>query len=155
MADYVPRITAHPQTAEVDDGGRVTLTVTATNLTALNYQWQFNGTNLAGATGPRLDLTQIGEATQGEYRVIVSSVAGSVASEAACVSLKVAIPPAPEGMVWIPPGTFTMGSPVGEADRVSDEEPQHVVKLTKGFYMSRYEVTQARYELVKIGRAHV
>jgi formylglycine-generating enzyme required for sulfatase activity len=48
------------------------------------------------------------------------------------------------GMVWIPAGSFTMGSPANEAGRDSDETP-HQVTLT-GFYMGEYPVTQAKYE---------
>ena len=47
-------------------------------------------------------------------------------------------------MVWIPPGTFVMGSPASEAQRSSDEA-QHTVTLTKGFYMGKYAVTQGEY----------
>jgi uncharacterized repeat protein (TIGR02543 family) len=50
-------------------------------------------------------------------------------------------------MVWIQPGTFTMGSPESEPNRDSDET-QHEVTLTKGFYMGKYPVTQAQYEVV-------
>ncbi len=51
----------------------------------------------------------------------------------------------PSGMIWIPPGTFTMGSPDTELDRDSTEGPQTVVTITKGFWMSKYETTQAEY----------
>ena len=51
---------------------------------------------------------------------------------------------APPRMVWIPPGTFVMGSPASEAQRGSDET-QHTVTLTKGFYMGKYAVTQGEY----------
>jgi len=44
-------------------------------------------------------------------------------------------------LVWIPAGTFTMGSPTDEPGRDSDET-QHTVTLTNGFYMSKYEVTE-------------
>jgi formylglycine-generating enzyme required for sulfatase activity len=54
------------------------------------------------------------------------------------------IPPPSPGMVWIPPGTFVMGSPASEAERNSDEV-QHTVTLTKGFYMGKYAVTQGQY----------
>lgn len=47
----------------------------------------------------------------------------------------------PEGFVYIPPGTFMMGSPTDEPGRHSNET-QHQVTLTQGFYMSRYEVTE-------------
>ena len=49
------------------------------------------------------------------------------------------------GMVWIKPGTFIMGSRADEPGRVSDERPQTVVTLTKGFWMGVHEVTQAEY----------
>ena len=43
---------------------------------------------------------------------------------------------------WIPPGQFTMGSPETETDRSSEEGPPTVVRLTRGFYMSKRLVTQ-------------
>lgn len=52
----------------------------------------------------------------------------------------------PAGMVFIKGGTFTMGSPVKEASRDSDEA-QHQVTVSS-FYMSATEVTQADYEAV-------
>ncbi len=51
---------------------------------------------------------------------------------------------APE-LVWIPPGTFTMGSSANEQDRLAQEGPQTVVTLTKGFYMGKFLVTQGEY----------
>jgi formylglycine-generating enzyme required for sulfatase activity len=55
---------------------------------------------------------------------------------------------APAGMVWIPPGAFTMGSPLTEQDRSSDEGPQTRVTISSGFWMGKYEVTQAQYQSV-------
>ena len=51
-------------------------------------------------------------------------------------------PPPPDGFVYIAPGTFTMGSPEDEPERILNEGPQHQVTLTRGFYMSKYEVTE-------------
>jgi formylglycine-generating enzyme required for sulfatase activity len=51
-------------------------------------------------------------------------------------------------MLWVPSGTFTMGSPTTEAGRQSDREDEHNVSLTKGFYLGKYEVTQAQYMAV-------
>ena len=48
-------------------------------------------------------------------------------------------------MVYIPPGTFMMGSPSNEPKRDSDER-QHKVTLTKGFYMGATEVTQGQWK---------
>ena len=47
----------------------------------------------------------------------------------------------------IPAGTFTMGSPVSELGRNSDET-QHQVTLTQSFYMQTTEVTQAQWTSV-------
>ncbi len=50
-------------------------------------------------------------------------------------------------MVYIKPGTFIMGSPSEEPER-DDDETQHMVTLTQGFYMGVTEVTQAQWEKV-------
>jgi formylglycine-generating enzyme required for sulfatase activity len=51
-------------------------------------------------------------------------------------------------LVWIPPGSFDMGSPDTEAGRYSDEGPVHRVTLTKGYWMGKYEVTQEQWQQV-------
>jgi formylglycine-generating enzyme required for sulfatase activity len=50
-------------------------------------------------------------------------------------------------MVYVPGGTFMMGSPENEEGRSSDEGPQHEVTI-EPFYMSIYPVTQAQWEAV-------
>ena len=50
-------------------------------------------------------------------------------------------------MIWIKPGTFTMGSPEDELGRF-DDEVQHQVTLTRGYWLGKYEVTQAQYKAV-------
>jgi formylglycine-generating enzyme required for sulfatase activity len=49
--------------------------------------------------------------------------------------------------VYIKPGSFMMGSPSGESGRDNDEK-QHRVTLTKGFYMQTTEVTQGQWKAV-------
>jgi formylglycine-generating enzyme required for sulfatase activity len=49
--------------------------------------------------------------------------------------------------VWIKPGNFVMGSPKEEKLR-EDNETQHKVTLTKGFYMGVYTVTQEQWQEV-------
>ena len=46
--------------------------------------------------------------------------------------------------VLIPAGTFQMGSNDGD----SDEKPVHTVRLSRPFYLGKYEVTQAQWEAV-------
>ena len=50
-------------------------------------------------------------------------------------------------MCRIPAGTFAMGSPTNEFGRF-DNETQHMVVLTKGFFICIFEVTQRQWELV-------
>ncbi|MFP4058141.1 MAG: formylglycine-generating enzyme family protein [Candidatus Brocadiia bacterium] len=50
-------------------------------------------------------------------------------------------------LVLIPPGEFMMGSPEDEELR-RDEEHQHRVRITKPFWMGKYEVTQEQWETV-------
>ena len=50
-------------------------------------------------------------------------------------------PPAPAGMVYIPPGEFIMGSNI----RRHDESPEHVISLS-AYFIDRYEVTNAEYK---------
>jgi formylglycine-generating enzyme required for sulfatase activity len=60
--------------------------------------------------------------------------------------------PRPAGFVWIPPGTFLMGSPTNEPGRApvlgGPSEVQHTVTLTRGFWMCDHEVTQSEYQSV-------
>ena len=48
--------------------------------------------------------------------------------------------------VWIPAGSFRMGSMATEAD--TDEQPVREVRISSGFWMGKYEVTQAQWERV-------
>src|SRR6267143_999634 len=51
----------------------------------------------------------------------------------------------PTNMVFIPPGTFRMGSPSNEVDRLGNEGPQTAVTISSGFWMGKYLVTQGDY----------
>jgi formylglycine-generating enzyme required for sulfatase activity len=51
-------------------------------------------------------------------------------------------------LVWIPPGTFIMGSSEDEKDRRSNEGPETQVTISRGFWMAKYETTLAQYRLL-------
>jgi len=52
-------------------------------------------------------------------------------------------------LVYIKPGTFTMGGESKTDGRFECvEQPLHEVTITKGFYLGKYEVTQAQYEAI-------
>ncbi len=50
-------------------------------------------------------------------------------------------------LVFIPAGEFEMGSPLEELKR-DDDEAQHRIKITKPFYMGKFEVTQLQYRII-------
>jgi len=56
--------------------------------------------------------------------------------------------PHPRLLVWIKPGTFMMGSPSTEPQRMDTEAPGTRVTITQGFWMSKYETTQEEYQAV-------
>ena len=49
-------------------------------------------------------------------------------------------------LVWVPPGEFVMGSPNEESGRDRDEGPPIRVVIPRGFWIAKYEVTQAEYQ---------
>ncbi len=54
-------------------------------------------------------------------------------------------PECPE-MVMVPSGTFIMGSPEDEVDRLDYENPQHAVTFSKPFAVGRFAVTFAEWD---------
>jgi len=54
----------------------------------------------------------------------------------------------PTNMVFIPPNTFTLGSPTNEVGHQTDESPQTLVTLSHGYWMAKFLVTQREYVAV-------
>ncbi|WOO40968.1 SUMF1/EgtB/PvdO family nonheme iron enzyme [Rubellicoccus peritrichatus] len=48
----------------------------------------------------------------------------------------------------VPAGSFTMGSPLQEPSRLPEEGPQTQVEISKPFWISTHEITQAQYKAV-------
>jgi hypothetical protein len=92
-----PVITTPPASLAVTPGATATLTVAVTGSEPLTFRWQKNGTDLAdggvvsGAQTRTLTLTGVGPADEGNYRVVVSNAAASVASEGAALILAAGI----------------------------------------------------------------
>ena len=51
-------------------------------------------------------------------------------------------------LAWIPPGTFTLGSPETEPGRKADESPPTRVTLSRGFWLGRTPVTIGQWKKV-------
>ncbi len=52
----------------------------------------------------------------------------------------------PDSMVYVTPGTFLMGAPTNDPNRLYYELSQFRVILTRGFWINRFEVTQSEYQ---------
>lgn len=84
-------ITAQPQSLYANLGSNVTFSVTATASSAITYQWQFNGQNLAGANASSLSITNVQAYQTGTYSVAVTGDATTLNSVNA--QLTVVTPP--------------------------------------------------------------
>src|SRR5207247_2535781 len=71
----------------VSPGATATFAVTASGAPPLQFQWRFNGTNIAGGTNALLLVTNALLANAGSYDVIVSNAAGSTNSVAAILTV--------------------------------------------------------------------
>ena len=87
--NVAPVITGQPTNLTVCAGSAAGFCVTATG-SPLNYQWQFNGTNISGATGSCYTLTNVQPSQAGIYSVVVSNSCGWVTSSNAVLTVNVA-----------------------------------------------------------------
>lgn len=94
-----PVFSVQPADQTVLVGASVTFSASASE--AQSYQWQKNGVNIAGATGPSYSIASVATTDFGNYTVIATNVAGSATSRVAALS--VSTPP-----VVIPPGAGTV-----------------------------------------------
>lgn len=82
-----PSITSQPESQAVTNGHGTSFTVTANGLPSLAYQWQFNGTNLLGATNPTLTLPNVFPSSGGDYTVAITNAYGSITSNPALLTV--------------------------------------------------------------------
>lgn len=105
-----PQIATQPASLSLRAGQSAVFSVTATGTAPLIYRWFFNTTNLlAGANGSSLTLPNVQITNAGTYTVLVSNLAGIVASAPA--TLAVQSPPVivqqPVSRAVLPGGTAT------------------------------------------------
>jgi Concanavalin A-like lectin/glucanases superfamily/Immunoglobulin domain len=82
-----PAIIVQPASQKVTTGLNATFTVTAVGTPTLHYQWSYNGTNITGAIGSSLTLTNVQIGSGGNYSVTVTNAFGSVTSSNAILTV--------------------------------------------------------------------
>jgi hypothetical protein len=107
-----PFIVTQPVGQTTVAGGMAFLSVTAGGTPPLSYQWMFNGSPLANATGSALNFTGTAPNQAGTYFVVISNQFGSVtSSNANLVVNSTACLPIPSGLVsWWRAETNTLDS---------------------------------------------
>ena len=82
-----PVITAQPTNLLVLLGTNAAFGVSVTGTPPFGYQWQFNGTNLPGATSAIYAIPSVGTNDAGNYSVAVNNAAGSATSAIAALTV--------------------------------------------------------------------
>src|SRR5208283_2204089 len=77
---FYPSILGLPQNQLAALGGNTTVSAVVTGTSPLAYQWQFDGTNLAGATNAALSLPAVAYAAAGSYNLVVTNNYGAATS---------------------------------------------------------------------------
>jgi formylglycine-generating enzyme required for sulfatase activity len=144
-----PEITLVPEAPGLIFGGQTVTLHSRAEGKYLTYQWYKNGQPIAGATGDRYVIEDVnGTLHDGNYSLVVSNDFGTVATPATTIDVNSTptthtVPSANNlEMIFCPPGTFLMA-----------DIPGYEVTLTNGFYLGKYEVTQAQYEAVMTGNS--
>lgn len=82
-----PVIDQQPQSQTAVIGSSVTFSVAATGNPVPSYQWQFEGTDISGETGPGLTIDDVQTGDAGDYRCVVTNTAGEAISENATLTV--------------------------------------------------------------------
>ena len=83
----IPLITQQPTNTFCLTSGTAGFSVIVASVGGLQYQWQFDGTNVAGMTTSSYTITNANSSNVGTYDVVLSSTYGSVTSSAVTFAL--------------------------------------------------------------------
>lgn len=87
FARLVPQIEGQPTNQVAVVGSSATLSVAATGVPPLSYQWKKDGVVILGATNASYGILSTTQASAGRYSVVVSNQNGSVTSSEATLAL--------------------------------------------------------------------
>lgn len=119
-----PRFLSAPSSVTVATGSTVTLYAPATGSPAPTYQWMFGKVAVAGATGPRLVISNATAAQAGSYSCVASNVVGSSNSGPATITVVATTNPGRLinlSVIGQVQGTLTTGFVIGGAGTSGSE----------------------------------
>jgi hypothetical protein len=82
-----PSIISQPTNQTVVAGNTASFSVAASGTAPLSYRWNFDGTNIVGATNTTLTLNNVQLNQAGSYAVLVTNAAGSILSSNALLTV--------------------------------------------------------------------
>lgn len=81
-----------------------------------------------------------------DFNVVVSNASGNLSHPSASSQFTLIV--VPEGMGYVPPGSFFMGDLYAESTD-GDESPIREITISRGFFAGQYEVTQGEWVSVR------
>jgi alpha-tubulin suppressor-like RCC1 family protein len=123
VVNSAPIILQQPQSLELPPDNNFTFSVQATGSQPMSYQWQFNGTNIPGATSPSLTVTNAQLPAAGYYSVMLSNPYGTNLSSSAGLSFSIT-----SVAVWGDDDNFN-GGPINMPTNLTD-----VIAVSAGAY---------------------
>ena len=79
----LPEITTQPQNIKVNACSHASLFVVATGTEVLGYQWYRDGSLIAAANEPELNIIEVNPDDSGVYHVVINNAAGTIVSDSA------------------------------------------------------------------------
>jgi hypothetical protein len=83
----LPVIAQQPESVTIPVGDPVTFSANATGTAPLQYQWQKNGVNIEGAIESTFTIENVQLSDAGNYRVIITNIAGQITSNDAVLTV--------------------------------------------------------------------
>ena len=100
---FAPSISGQPQSATANAGDPASFSVTASGTGTLKYQWQHNGSSVAGATDSTFNMGATSQVDGGSYHVLVFNDSAVVKSDDVTLTVIGGTPP-PAPVLALPTG---------------------------------------------------
>jgi glucose/arabinose dehydrogenase len=118
----IPVIAQQPESVTIPFGDPVTFTVNATGTAPLQYQWQKNGVNIEGANGPAFTIENTLLSDAGNYRVIITNIAGQITSNEAILTVTPNVKPVAQVLTPLENTLYVAGTSLSFSGSGTDAE---------------------------------